>query len=231
LPFFQGYAVSEITFDTVERYIAAKNGKLSTRSINMTVGLLAQMLETAVERDLIARNPARGRRRRAKERTAARSYLTSAGEIEAPLSAAGELDAEATVDRRHIARKAMLATLIFAGLRIGELCSLTWRRVDLASGWLTIADAKTDAGRGRRVKIRGALRDELANLRTRSKGAPDSYVFPTSAGGPTKADNFRNRVLAGAVRRANGKLAKAKLAPLADGLTPHSLRRMFAPVL
>jgi integrase len=50
----------------------------------------------------------------------------------------------------------MLATLTFAGLRIGELCALRWRNVDLAAGWITIGSAKTPAGR-RRVKIRGAL--------------------------------------------------------------------------
>jgi integrase len=55
----------------------------------------------------------------------------------------------------------MLATLVFAGLRISELCGLRCRDVDLATGWLTVAESKTDAGRGRRVKLRGALRDEL----------------------------------------------------------------------
>ena len=40
----------------------------------------------------------------------------------------------------------MLAVLTFAGLRIGELCSLRWRDVDLASGWLTVGESKTDAG-------------------------------------------------------------------------------------
>jgi integrase len=34
----------------------------------------------------------------------------------------------------HLAR--MLAVLVFAGLRLGELLSLRWRDVDLAGGWL-----------------------------------------------------------------------------------------------
>ena len=54
----------------------------------------------------------------------------------------------------------MLAVLVFAGLRINELCALRWRDVDLAAGWLHTG-SKTDAGRDRVVKIRGALRDEL----------------------------------------------------------------------
>jgi len=58
----------------------------------------------------------------------------------------------------------MIATLTFAGLRIGELLALRWRDVDLAGGWLTVGQAKTDAGR-RRVTIRGALRDELLSVR------------------------------------------------------------------
>jgi hypothetical protein len=32
------------------------------------------------------------------------------------------------------------------GLRIGELCNLRWRDVDLARGMLTVAESKTDAG-------------------------------------------------------------------------------------
>lgn len=51
----------------------------------------------------------------------------------------------------------MLATLAFAGLRIGELLALRWRDVDLAGTWITVADSKTDAG-VRKVKMRATLR-------------------------------------------------------------------------
>jgi Phage integrase, N-terminal SAM-like domain len=64
LPFFKDLALDAITFDMVEGYIAAKLAEddgLSPRSINMTVTLLAAILESAVERELIARNPARAR--------------------------------------------------------------------------------------------------------------------------------------------------------------------------
>lgn len=228
LPYFAPMGLDEITYDDVERYIAAKlaeNEPLSSRSINMTVTLLCAILETALERELIVRNPAKGRGRRVRERAPHRSYLDTAAQIDALLRAAGELDREAPVDKRHVQRRAMLATLTFAGLRIGELLDLRWDDVDLATGWLSVRRSKTDAGR-RRIKLRGALVRELARL-----DAPEGYVFPTSTGRRMSAENFRNRVLAAAVRRANRNLAEAKQPPLPEGLTPHSLRRTFASVL
>ncbi|HUA12286.1 MAG TPA: tyrosine-type recombinase/integrase [Solirubrobacteraceae bacterium] len=232
--FFNELRVDEITFDTVERYIAAKLAEdkpLSPRSINMTVTLLGAILERAVERDLIPRNPARGKARRVKERAPARSYLDAADQITALLDAAGELDRTVHTNGRHVERRASIATLTFAGLRIGELCSLRWRDVDLAGGWLNVQASKTDAGR-RRVKVRGALRDELVAVRQRQQEmSHDAYVFATSAGRSMSKDNFRNRVLRPAVTRASERLEAAGHPPLPDGLTPHSLRRTFASVL
>jgi len=234
LPFFAERRLDEITFDLVESYIAAKlreDEPLSACSINMTVTLLGAILEGAVEWELIPRNPARGRGRRVRQRAPRRSYLETAAQIEALLDAAGELDRLAREDRQHVERRVMLATLTFAGLRIGELCRLRWSDVDLASGWLSVSESKTDAGI-RRVKIRGALATELWAARVRHADAPlDGYAFPTSRGGQHSEDNFRSRVLKAAVERANENLAKQKLASLPEGLTPHSLRRTFASVL
>jgi len=248
VPWFGELQLSAITFDTVERYIAAKlaeDDPLSARSINMTVTLLGAILERAVERELIPRNPAKGKPRRVRERAPARSYLDAAGQIVALLDAARQLDRSAAKNRRHVERRASLAVLVFAGLRISELCALRWRDVDLAGGWISVDDAKTDAGR-RRVKIRGALRDELLELRGRHQEAVQSaYVFGTATGGAQSADNFRNRVLGrpaivvdgkekagtGAVGRANKRLEADGLPPLPAKLTPHSLRRTFCSLL
>jgi integrase len=248
LPFFKDYRLDAITFDSVERYIAAKlaeDDPLSPRSINMTITLLGAVLERAVKRKLLDHNPAKDKDLRVKEREPVRSYLDNAGEISALLDAAGELDRTAASNRRHVERRAMVAVLIFAGLRIGELCALRWRDVDLAGGWLHVGEAKTDAGR-RRVKIRGALRDELLALRGRHQdAAQDAYVFPTAAGGELSADNFRSRVLGkpatvktgdrvsgkGTIAVANTRLESAGLAPLPAKLTPHSLRRTFCSLL
>jgi integrase len=54
----------------------------------------------------------------------------------------------------------MLGTLIFMGLRIGELLALRWKHVDLAAGRIKVADSKTDAG-VRHVNLLPVLREAL----------------------------------------------------------------------
>jgi len=125
----------------------------------------------------------------------------------------------------------MVATFIFGGLRVSELCGLRWRDVDLASGWLQVEVSKTDAGR-RKVKLRGGLRDELLAVKMRlEKVDQNAFVFPTSTGAMFTTNNVRKRVLAPAVKLASEQLIAAGYAPLPDSLTPHSLRRTFASVL
>ncbi|MFA9272582.1 MAG: tyrosine-type recombinase/integrase, partial [Baekduiaceae bacterium] len=235
LPFFADFPIDRIAVDDVERYRAArladKERPLAARSINMTITLLGAILEAAVDRELIGRNPARGKNRKVRERAPKRSHLDAAAQVTALFDAAAELDAEARSDRRHVRRRAIVATLTFSGLRIGELCALRWRDVDLAGGWLHVGDAKTDAGR-RRVKIRGALRDELVATRAAARRtAATAYVFGTRTGGRSSEANVRDRVLGASVKRANERLAEADLPPLPERITPHSLRRTFASVL
>lgn len=235
IPYFGEYPLDRITFDHVEQYIADKLGEakpLSARSVNMTVTLAAAIMEGAVERELIARNPFKGKSRRAREREPKRSYLDTAQQVAALLDAAGQRDREANEIRKHVERRAMIATMAFAGVRVGELTGLRWRDVDLAGGWLRVEDSKTDAGR-RKVKIRGALRDELVGVRAHRATTPDpdAFVFPTSTGAEFTTNNVRKRVLAPAAALASKQLVAKGYAPLPEGLTPHSLRRTFASIL
>ncbi len=124
----------------------------------------------------------------------------------------------------------MLATLVFAGLRIGEALSLRWRDVDLARGTITVRDAKTDAG-VRVVNILPILRDELGAYRARLEPTAVALVFGTANGHRQGATNVRRRVLSKAVEQANRRLAEDGAEPLSEGLTPHSLRRTFASLL
>jgi len=61
-----------------------------------------------------------------------RRYVDSAEQVAALLDAAAELDRDARADRgQH--RRAIVALLAFAGLRIDEARRLRWRDVDLAT--------------------------------------------------------------------------------------------------
>lgn len=183
----------------------------------------------AVEYGLIERNPARGKRRRLKAVKPAVVWLDSAEHIEALLDAAGELDREAHANGQ-VPRRAILATLVFAGLRIGELIELRWRDVDLAGGRITVQASKTDAGT-RRIDLLPVLRDELATYSASARSGSGERVFTTQRGGPLNASNVRNRILAKAVERANERLENKNLIPLPENMTPHKLRHTFASLL
>jgi integrase len=234
LPHFMNHRLSQITVSEVDRYTVAKRkqGKLSALSINKTMALLAQILDVAVEYPeyAITSNPARGRRRRLKADKPAPVWLDSAEQIAALLDAAGELDREARADRQ-VPRRAILATLTFAGLRIGELLELRWRDVDLAAGRLTVRASKTDAG-ARTIDLLPALAGDLRAHKASARPASSSErVFPTQAGNALNDGNVRKRILARAVERANERLEAAGSVPLPEGLTPHKLRHTFASLL
>jgi integrase len=221
LGFFKTYRLDEIKYATVEQYIAAKLAEkpkpLSRRSINMTLVLLAQILESAVEADLIPKNPAKGRKRRLSVQNPERSYLDTAAAITALVNAAGELDEKARVRKGQ--RRAFIATLVFAGLRIGEALSLRWRDVDLANGRIVVRSAKTAAG-VREVNLLPVLRDELGSYRARAIADPNVLVFGTPANKQHHRSTMRQRVFEKSVEGASATLVKADLPPLPEGLTP-----------
>jgi integrase len=237
--------LSEVTFARVDEYKRAMlreqkalaeardrgeaipHRPLSKETINKTLVRLGQILAVAKRHGYIADNPAREEGVKLKTRKPQRSYLDSAHQIEALLAAAKELDTGAT-RYRHVGRHAMVATLVFAGLRLGEMLSLRWRDVDLAGGWLRVkeeGDAKTETGT-RRVKIRPVLRDVLIDRKASAGGGPNALVFPTEKGKQHSQSNVRNRTVAKAAELANDNLDT----PLPK-LTPQSLRRTFASVL
>jgi integrase len=200
---------------------------LSPTSINKTITRLGAILEVAVEYDMVGRNPAKGKRRRVKAAKPAPVWLDRAEHTRALLDAAGEIDARARRDRRHIPRRAILATLVLAGLRIGELLDLRWRDVDLTAGRITCGRPRRTPA-SRQVDVVPALRAILAMVPRRG---PGDLVFPTMTGRRQGATNVRRRVLAPAVKRANERLGEAGEVPLPERLTPHKLRHTFASLL
>ncbi len=145
------------------------------------------------------------------------------------LDAAAELDADPgwLVDDRL----AVVATLIFAGLRVHELAALRWGDLDFERSIIHVRNSKTPAGI-REVKMLPALKVLLLKHRDRrgGPGAPE-LVFTTLRGGPRTKDNVRLRILQPVLARAEGLLEARGQAQLPPAITPHSLRHTFASLL
>ena len=204
---------------------------LSGSSINKTLILLGAILDVAEERELIDRNPMRmnPKRRKLREQSPTRTLIDRADHLEAVLRAAGQLDKEEARQRGQC--RPLIATLMFAGLRIGELLDLRWGDVDLARGTIIVRASKTEAGR-RTVDVLAALRDELLTYRAAIASADrGALVFASGAGTRQSESNVRSRVLLPTFGRADEMLAEAGEDPLPTGLTAHSMRRTFASVL
>lgn len=178
---FAHMRLDAITIADVERYRLAKvrEGKIGVTSNNKALTMLATVLETALEHGLIGRNPARGRRRRLPAVTPRRPWLDRAAHATALLDAARTLNSGARYSPGL--RRAPLATLTFAGPRIGEALNLRRDAADLARGTIAVRAAKTDAG-VRTVNILPVLREELATYKASLDPAAEAFIFATATG-------------------------------------------------
>jgi integrase len=137
----------------------------------MVLDCLAQVLDDAVEYELLDTNPARGKRRRMRLPQSRRSFLEPDQVVDL-LDAAGRWERELLADDRFAdrvirGRRAMLATLCLAGPRINELTAATRARLDVHGGRLRIGAAKTEAGL-RDLELTAFLLDEVRPPRRRA---------------------------------------------------------------
>ena len=180
-------------------------------------------LPTTLER---AREVAQLRRQGLKMREVARRLRISMATVSRMSRIAEEKPSQTPLPRR-----AIVATLGAAGLRVGELCALTWADLDFAHTRISVRDAKTPAGI-REVDMSPWLRDELLTYRQSLGAVPSTApVFPTRTGKRRNKDNVRTRVIAPTVRRANELREAAGGSPLPPGVTPHALRHTFISFL
>jgi integrase len=251
LPFFADLEISDIDVDVVDRYREAKiaerervrraaaSGKplvrkdgqkrvpLSNESINKTLVLLANILDSAVERGGLDANPARGKRRRLKALRPIRRVLEP-DELNELLEMAGRMDREKRKSLQ-IGRMPMIVVMAQAGLRVTELCQLRWGSVDVHHERLTIEQAKTDAGR-RQVDLTLDVIDELNAWRaSRGEVGLDDFVFATASGKARDKDNVRT-ILSRVGAKVNDERADHGLPPL-PAVVPHTLRRTYISLM
>jgi integrase len=124
-------------------------------------------------------------------------------------------------------RRAVLATLGLAGLRVTELCELNKQHINLATASIHVRDSKTAAGI-RTVDIRPRLLDELTGYRAAlGEAAMESPAFPTGTGGRRTKDNVRARVVVPVLKRGNELRAQRDEPPILAHVTPHTFRRTY----
>ena len=215
---------------------ARRDRGLSNVSINKTLTLLRQVLSAAVRDGYMVRNPVDDVRR-LKAASKAQSFL-QLDQVEPLLKVTQAKD------------RPLLLTLLMAGLRIGEALALRWSDVDLLADppRLTITrtwdpasklegaerrgiEGQVKTGEEGSVTIGRYLLEALLDHKERSAfSGDDDLVFPTSQGRHQNPANFRTRVLAPAIERANARL-EFEDRPLIPALTPHALRHTYCSLL
>jgi integrase len=124
-------------------------------------------------------------------------------------------------------RRAIVATLGLAGLRVTELCQLERQHVHLTARKIHVRESKTAAG-VRAVDIRPRLHEELVNYGAASDHTDlTAPAFPTSTGRHRDKDNVRERIVRRVVDRANELRLANDQPPILAHVTPHTLRRTY----
>lgn len=212
---------------------ALRRKGLKPSTVHNKLDPLRVVYRRAVNRDLITTDPTanfelplvRGRRERVVSRERARLFLDTLPEGE----------------------RALWATALYGGLRVGELRALRWRDVDFTGrklyvrrAWDDVAgeiEVKSDAGR-RKVPLAGRLTSELQTHRARTNRSESDLVF-----GRTPREAFiRTTVRRRAIRAVENHNAKVRARAQAEGrdlrddelvelLTPHEARHTAASYL
>lgn len=217
---------------TVERWIRWYEGKdLSAKTVEQARSLLAQILQAAVERDLIVKNPVRGVRS-VKGTSEQMVFLTPA---------------EFTILAAHCPREALpLVSMLYGtGMRWGEATALVWGDMDLeadpatARVWRTWKRGTSGYVLGttktRRSQRTIALPRELVDLLPRPK-AGDEHVFTSfgqRAGAIVYRESFYKMVWRPLIDAANDPAAAERLGVRVLGKRPriHDLRHSHASFL
>lgn len=191
---FHDVAIADMSRPMVRKLVAdLVAGGAAASSVHKAVGMVRQVLATAVADNMLVINPAEGVELPSAQ-TAERRYLTGA-QLHRLALAAG-------------ARKALVYILGTTGLRFGEAAELRWRDVDLdglrmqVARSVTFVNGHAVVGSPKNGKDRTvALPATVAALLTLGQG--DELVFPDTTGGWMRASNVRRRWWARALADAD----------------------------
>lgn len=191
-----GRDAAEATPDDIWRYLThlRRSRGLADRTLLRRIASLRTFYRFMEQRHFVEQNPVEVERPRV--RRALPSVLTRE-EVERLIEAAGD-------DRSRL----LLRTLYVTGMRVGELCELTWDRVNLKDGVILVRSGK--GGKDRVVLIDPETAGELRALRE-SSGNSNGRVFDVSP-------RTVQRIVKAAAERAG----------IQKRVTPHTLRHSLA---
>lgn len=192
-PRLGGFELAELTPIIVRQWFSElSGGTIGPSTVAKCYRLLRTILTTAVEDELITRNPC---------------VIKGAGvERSAERPVASVEQVRALADASDPRYRALILVATYTTLRLGELSALTRRRVDLVSGTISVVDSasevggqriigepKTAAGR-RTVTVPAAILPELVEHMARYAGeGPDGLIFCGPMGAPLRRANWNER--------------------------------------
>lgn len=198
----------DVNVDVVARLIGDMQREgYKAWTIRGTLVVLSRVMQTAVRRGYVGSNPVKeldkSERPKGDQR---RMRILSSDEIARLLPAVPD------------PYRALITTLVFTGMRIGEALTLEWADVDFDEGLIRVRSGKTEnAARG--IVMMPAL-SKLLRGHLLATGRREGLVFGTSIGTVQGRSNVLRRGLQKGL--ANARLEK---------LTLHELRHTFASIL
>jgi integrase len=225
--------IQKVTPETIVRLVARCRSEkgLASWTVKGMLTPLNRVFALAVRNRYIADNPIR--RLEASE--------LPSGKTNSPPRTLSREEIEGLLRSSPVRYRPMLATAVFAGLRLQELLGLRWLDVDFKAGVVRVRTqltrgSKTAPPRLVALKTKAARRDivllpELSSLLhahlrgvAQARGLPrqEDYVFTTSEGTPL---NYRNLCTRGLDKAA---AAAGLNPPDMPKLTMHDLRHTFA---
>ena len=153
--------IHEITAWEIERWKVKRKKEVSAGTVNRELALLKSMLSKAVEWKRLKESPAKGVKL-FKGATNRLRYLLP-GEVQTLIVNCPEY------------LKDIVTVAVNTGMRRGEMLGLTWPRVDLGGGKITLTDTKNSEGRV--VFMNETVKATLNGLERKS-----DFVFPVTVG-------------------------------------------------
>jgi integrase/recombinase XerD len=218
-----GDLVQNVDKSVIRAFLKALHKRYGPRSIKRKVASLKAFLNYLEYEDKIAANPFR-KMRLALDKAKPLPKTLSIENVEAILRTAyaerDRLRGETLALMEAVRNVAVIELLFATGMRVGELCSLEYRHVDLGAGSLLVQ------GKGRKERripiCQGAALNALRDYRDAFSGraGPDGAFF---------VNRYGRRVTDQSIRLMVAHLARS--AGVSEHVTPHMFRHTLATLL